>query len=84
LYLILCLKYLLEDVLEVTIVLFENGVLGSQHHRHLTVDGEFEGLMGEVCDRRVGVEHTHSASSLTFELVNGSSHWCTSVGGSEH
>lgn len=56
--LVLLLKYLLEDVFEVAIILLEDGILGTKHDGHLTVDGECEGLVSEVDNGFIGIVHT--------------------------
>jgi hypothetical protein len=68
------LKDLFEDVLEATVVLLQDGVLGREEERELTADSVVEGGMGEFVDRGVSVVHAEH-NTCTLELEHLHVHW---------
>jgi len=52
----------LEDVFESSIIFFKDGVFGSHVKWIVSVEGIFEGSVGEVLDRAVVVEHQQTNS----------------------
>jgi len=76
--LVLGLVDLLEDVLETTVVLLHDGVLGAQVKREVALDGILEAGLGEANNGFVGVVHSHE-DTRSLELVG--LHHCGSLAG---
>lgn len=98
LWLVLGFKDLLEDILETSVVLFQNCVLGGHVERHLLGNGHLETRVSESGNRFVSVVHGHGHTlankvvnvhdngfTATFRLVNElefARTWCDEIGGS--
>lgn len=66
--LVLLFVDLLEDVLEATIVLLEDGVLRAQVQREAALESELQRAVGEVGDTRVRVVHCLRNSRTVLEV----------------
>jgi len=69
--LVVLIEDLLEDVLEATVILLQDGVLGRQIAWIVTFQSVLEGRMSELSDALVGVEHTETdtAAWVVEDLV---------------
>lgn len=67
--LVLGLEDFLEDILESTVILLQDGVLGRHVKRHLLGDGHLETRVRETGDRFIGVVHGHG-DTLSLEVVD--------------
>lgn len=67
--LVLGIVNFLENVLESTVVLLQDGILGRHVKRHLLGNGHLETRVRETSDRFVGVVHGHG-DALALEVVD--------------
>jgi hypothetical protein len=58
----------LEDVLEPSVVLFQDSVLGCHVKRVFSLESELETTVGKVINALVDIVHTHPHTTLTFKL----------------
>lgn len=84
LLLVLGVIELLEDILEATIVLLENGVLGAHVQGKALVNGELERGVSEASDGLVGVVLGLGNTTTVLELVDLNLLGLTTLGGEDH
>ena len=60
----------LEDILEVSIVSLEDGVLGRKVERNLTVNSVLEARVSELFDGLISVVHAHTDTTTIGVVVN--------------
>lgn len=82
--LVLLLVDLGEDVLEATIVLLQDGVLGREVKRPSLLQGVDEARVGELTDGLIRVVHTHHDTSGTLEVINLESLLLSILGSVDH
>jgi len=82
--LVLGVVELLEDILEATIVLLEDGVLGAHVEGKLLVKGELERSMGEALDGLISVVLSLGNTTAVLVVVDLNLLGLTTLGGVDH
>lgn len=82
--LVLCLVDLLEDVLELSVVCLQDGVLGAHVQGQLLVERHLEGGMGESGNGLGGVVLGLCDTTLGGEVVDLDDLWLAALGSEDH
>lgn len=69
-FLIFLFVYFLEDILESTIILLQNGILSGQIQRILSLKCKLEAAVSKAVDTFISVVHAHTDTSSSFVVID--------------